>query len=381
MSSTDQREQLAVALRTVVLAPGFKVPPFPAAASRLKRIASDPRSSIGNVAEVVASDPVLAGAILSAANSAIYAGNEEVVSIPRAVNRLGLKATSSIALASGLGQDSLAKGVLFDAKYLAYRRTLSAAFLARELAALGTLDPEECFVASLLRGVGRQVAITALEMIVTKAKPSRPMEVEDWLKIAERHRIDLAKRIVSKWGLPELFSLSLDEEKAPDHPIGIIGRRADELSKSLEDRESFALLSPEDQSLLQKVAHDLPTSLEVMAPPPEVSVRQPEFIAPEPPSHASGSAPAPSCTVTDLRTKNPAKLTCTGVHDLILSTMSSRPFQVGAIVHLRIDREERTLSVWLSVRSVSNEQQEHMVEFSLFSPSKEQREQWSSFFA
>lgn len=379
--SASNREQLAAALEAVVRAEEFRVPAFPVVLLRLQSAVADPHASVGKVAEIVSGDPALVGAVLGAANSAAYRGAEEVTSVPRAVNRLGLKTVSAMAMATSVGKEALKKGVLFDAKYCAWRRTISSAYVAQGLAEKKRLEPDRAFVVSLLGGVGRQVAIGALEKIVGKLKPSRPLEVADWLKIGERHRPELTRAVVKKWGLPAEILRAFDGEEGPKNPWGPLVSRAEELALLLESEEALPNLDPEEGGVLLATTRELPKALETLAPPPEELVPRPDIIASVVPESTSMAPPPPGLVVTDLRVKGQAKLECVAVKDLVFRAESDRLFQCGSMVHLRVRRDERELSLWVSVKASTESRGAHLVDFALFSPSKEVREAWQQMVA
>src|SRR6187402_413192 len=107
-------DQLQKALAEVVARGDFQVPPYPAVALRLQRIFARPNYGIAEVSDAIAGDPALAARVLGAVNSALYRAADDITSLPRAVNRLGARVVSTLALAAGLGATATQAGALFD---------------------------------------------------------------------------------------------------------------------------------------------------------------------------------------------------------------------------------------------------------------------------
>ena len=106
------REALIRALAVVVSQGDFKVPPYPAIALRLQRMLADERSSLNDLAKVVAADPALAATVLAAANAAVGA-SAPITKLDRAVARLGARTVGAIAMASGVSAAAVSRRRVF----------------------------------------------------------------------------------------------------------------------------------------------------------------------------------------------------------------------------------------------------------------------------
>ena len=180
----------------------FVVPPYPAAALRLRRLVNSQNFGLSDVAEAAASDPALAATLLRIANAANYRGTgPAITNLARAVQRLGAKSVASLALTAGISSAALDQGPLVDVKYRVWRRSVTCALCAQKLATLRGIDPEEAFLGGLLYGFGRSVAVGCLERVIPSASmQARPLL--DWLAAVEPHRHVLAKRVAQTWQLP-----------------------------------------------------------------------------------------------------------------------------------------------------------------------------------
>ena len=199
MSNTEAMQH---ALTDVVSRGDFVVPPYPAVAMRLQRLLGREGYGVGEVADVLAADAALATTVLAAANSALLGTGSPITSLSRAVNRLGARTVGSIAVASGVGTVTLALGVLQDVKFRIWRRSMTCALACQKLGSTRGLVPEEAFLAGLLYGFGRAIAVASLEQLLKTHRPPRPLSVTEWLNIAEQHRAALARAIAKTWELP-----------------------------------------------------------------------------------------------------------------------------------------------------------------------------------
>ncbi|HET9958608.1 MAG TPA: HDOD domain-containing protein, partial [Polyangiaceae bacterium] len=73
-----------------------EVCPLPATTQRVLALTASDKSKVAEVASVISTDPALAAAVLSVANSAAYAANK-VDSLDMAVMRLGLRELNNLA--------------------------------------------------------------------------------------------------------------------------------------------------------------------------------------------------------------------------------------------------------------------------------------------
>lgn len=129
---------------------------LPVVALRIMRLVDDPKSSVQEVNDVIASDPALTARVLKIVNSSFYGLSREIGSIDRAVVLLGLNAVKNIAIAASLDKvfrpDQI--GTDFDARDL-WTHSIAVATGARELAIKARhAMPDEAFLAGLMHDIG-----------------------------------------------------------------------------------------------------------------------------------------------------------------------------------------------------------------------------------
>jgi HD-like signal output (HDOD) protein len=167
------------------------------------------------LAELVMREPRLAAKLLGRANSAFYALQSPITSIPHAISYLGINAVRSLALGYLLE-------ATFPSKDPAVRRyserTWAAAMVAGELCALLAVrlrchDPAALAMQAVLSFLG-EIAVPVLapdraDELGQFALPERLAHQQEWLGTSA---IVLGSVLMQEWGLPE--SLVHDVEAA-----------------------------------------------------------------------------------------------------------------------------------------------------------------------
>ncbi len=143
------------------------LPSLPTVALDVLRICQDPSSEIGDLAEGLSRDPILAGRVLQMANSAYYNRGTEVTSLNRAAVMLGLRALKVLALGFTLANELPSQGETggFDLQ-LFWHRSLVNAVAGRSIAAaIRSTKTEEAFLCGLFSQIGK--------LALAKAAPER----------------------------------------------------------------------------------------------------------------------------------------------------------------------------------------------------------------
>jgi diguanylate cyclase (GGDEF)-like protein len=139
-----------------------RLPSIPRVVAKIVEMARSGEVDIQNLASLIASDPALAAKTLQFANSPMYANEQKIENLRRAIVLLGLDTTVNLALSFSL-TSSLKEQSQSGLHYpLLWRRSLIAAAAARELGRItGERAVEELFLAGLLQDIG-MIAIDRL---------------------------------------------------------------------------------------------------------------------------------------------------------------------------------------------------------------------------
>jgi HD-like signal output (HDOD) protein len=371
---------LRAALSEIVTKGDFQVPPYPAVALRLQRIFARENYGVGEIAETVAADPALAARILGLANSALYRATDEITTVPRAVNRLGARVVSTLAVAAGLGTSATQAGALFDVKYRVWRRSITTALACQKLAPLRALDANQAFLVGLIHGFGRSVAVAALEALLAKERAVTPLQLMQWLAVAEEQRAGLALAVAERWQLPSEILAALKPEAAST-PMGALVTEAERVATMLESSWRPEASSPAEAKALEELIAGLPAALDALAAvPPPAPKRAPSAVVAEDHALAGESRHCP-LPVADCRKKGAAALTALALTPTGIELTSSLPLQEGSMIRLALGADANRFETWFNVLLSVPAGAGYRVEAELFSPPREIKERWAALHA
>jgi len=140
------------------------LPSFPEVAVRVRRILSDPKSSVEQVVRVVGSEPALAARLMRISNSAsLNRTGKPVTDLRTAINRIGYNmvrsASISFAMAQIRNSNKLA-GLEHYLEDLWQRSTLVAAFAYVLARTCTRVNPDEAMLAGMMHGIGKLYVLT-----------------------------------------------------------------------------------------------------------------------------------------------------------------------------------------------------------------------------
>jgi HD-like signal output (HDOD) protein len=192
----DLATQLVEQLRTTEV----RVPPYPAVASSLDRIAGEPRTTVTEVAAIVATDAALAATVLRHAASAARVSNAPAT-LEAAIWKLGVDELTRIVLASSVGAAATTAGPLGMLRRDQWRRSLLSAMFCKELAGRRGVAPDQAFLAGLLHDFGAIVVVACLESLGLARLPVMPEA--SWRRLVEDLHLEFGMVVVARWKLPE----------------------------------------------------------------------------------------------------------------------------------------------------------------------------------
>ncbi|MEX2482781.1 MAG: HDOD domain-containing protein [Gammaproteobacteria bacterium] len=235
MNSTAVATPLAPSA-TALVAGMIDLVPLPQAYVRMREAVSNPASDLRQIAEIVKSDPALAGRVLRLVNSAYIGLMTPIDSIDHAVRVLGMRQIHDMALATtAVGSLRALRGDLIDLVDF-WRTSIYCAGAAREFAVhCGLPTPERLFVVGLLHSIGNLVM--AHELPETYAA-CRSTASERGLPYAHVQRelfgfdyAEVSAELLRQWNLPAGLIL----------PIALHTRAIDAVAR--DERIDAAILS------------------------------------------------------------------------------------------------------------------------------------------
>jgi HD-like signal output (HDOD) protein len=140
------------------------LPSFPEIAIRVRRVLSDPKSSVEQVVRVVGSEPALAARLLRISNSAsLNRSGRAVTDLRTAINRIGYNMVRSASISFSMAQirkSNKLAGLEHHLNDLWQRSTVVAAFayvLARNYT---KVNPDEAMLTGMMHGIGKLYVLT-----------------------------------------------------------------------------------------------------------------------------------------------------------------------------------------------------------------------------
>ena len=141
------------------------LPPLPAVAAEVSSLLGDADVGAAALAELIQSDPGLAGEIIRVSNSAAYAPRTPIVSLQQAISWLGITEIEQIVYAICVhGEVFTAPGYEDEIERL-WHESLAAGLWCKELARLKRRNVETAYLGGLLHRVGRAAVIRVLSTI------------------------------------------------------------------------------------------------------------------------------------------------------------------------------------------------------------------------
>jgi HD-like signal output (HDOD) protein len=229
LTNTPLQSQSAAAfdfvrtLATELSSGNVDLPSFPEIAIRVRRVLSDPKSSVEQVVRVVGSEPALAARLLRIANSAsLNRSGRTVTDLRAAINRLGYNMVRSASISFSMAQirhSNKLSGLAHHLNDLWERSTAVAAFayvLARNCT---KVNPDEAMLTGMMHGIGKLYVLTRVidhpELFASNTMLNQI--------IGEWHA-SIGKAILENWKFPESMAqavgdqtdFSRTEEGAPD---------------------------------------------------------------------------------------------------------------------------------------------------------------------
>ncbi|MBL8863112.1 MAG: HDOD domain-containing protein [Planctomycetes bacterium] len=174
------------------------LPALPEAAARVIALCDDGEADARAVEGALERDPALATRVLKTANSALYGASEPVVSLRRAVSRLGLSSVRSLALSASL------QSRIFDVPGRAstvqevWAHCSVAGLYAREIARSMRKNVEAAFLCGLIHDVGRPIVLNAA---LRMPRDRGELTAEQLEHVVDRHHARLGARLAASWGL------------------------------------------------------------------------------------------------------------------------------------------------------------------------------------
>ncbi|PXX88967.1 signal transduction protein [Marinobacter vulgaris] len=233
-SPEQDRDQLHSAIRRFTtlriqqrLEDTLELPPLPETAQRIIHLRVNPNAVMGDLVDVVESDPSLAAQVVSWASSSFYAAAGQVRSVHDAVSRiLGFDLVMNLAMGLSLGR-ALKQPQDHPEGYVDYWQ--QAIWQAQSAGILASMMPRGerpvfglAYLSGLLHNFGYLVLAQVFPphfKLVCRALEANPhMDsslIEHYLLGVTREQI--AAELMQNWGMPDEVCMAIRNQKNPDY--------------------------------------------------------------------------------------------------------------------------------------------------------------------
>jgi len=188
------------------------LPSFPEIAVRVRRILSDPNSSVDQVVRVVGSEPALTARLLRIANSAsLNRSGKPVNDLRTAINRIGhnMVRSASISFAMAQIRKSNKLAGLEDQLKQLWRESTAVAALSFVLARTCTrVNPDEALLVGMMHGIGKLYVLTR-----AVAHPELFTSGGMIEQIVGEWHASIGKAILENWEFPESMAQAVGEQE------------------------------------------------------------------------------------------------------------------------------------------------------------------------
>jgi len=182
-------------------------------ALEIMRLCKDESSSLGDVANVVETDPALASELLKYANSAMMSPGSRVASIQKATVKLGMQTVKNLALCFSLLSQNK-NGVCQEFDYQSFwSKSLARGVAARSLSqGVNRIDPDELFTCGLLAHMGCLALASlfpkAYELVLSEELDNEALLWREHEQFGIDHK-KLGGELFHSWGLPTHFIIAV----------------------------------------------------------------------------------------------------------------------------------------------------------------------------
>jgi HD-like signal output (HDOD) protein len=239
------------------------LPSFPEVAVRVRRVLSDPKSSVDQVVRVVGSEPALAARLMRIANSASLNRSGKVITELRtAISRIGYNMVRSASISFAMAQIRNSNKLAGLEHYLqdVWQRSTRVAAFGYVLAKACTrsrINPDEAMLTGMMHSIGKLYVLTRAAEHPELFANSAVLD-----EIVEQWHPSIGKAILENWEFSEAMAQAVGDQEELD-------RTGPEVA-DLSDIIAVAVLMTrhgEDLPALEADLKDLPAALRLELTP------------------------------------------------------------------------------------------------------------------
>jgi HD-like signal output (HDOD) protein len=376
----------------------LRIPPYPAAAVRLRRVIARGDYGVGELERIAGEDQTLAATLLRYANSAVYRRVTPTTTLGAAIMRIGASEVARISLALSVGGFAVESGVLAAVRHRAWRQSLVAALCCRALAYWRQTDAEEAYVCGLLHDFGRVVAVAGFEDIMARTQDKRVLSEACWADAAEQVHTKIGLLTAQRWNLSPLLCSVIANHHAPERSgphrtmvdiVAVADKLVDALEKephpTTSDLMKAAPVRADEAEYMVTILSTVAASVSAIdettePPPPVVATPIPSQVS-RPPSALAPPHKPIELNVGLLRSSG--NIPCRGTYlsrDGI-AFVGRIKIRENSMIRLAVETPKQPLDVWAVVARCEPEGDNSRIEARLFAVAPDLQAAWARLFA
>ena len=231
-----------------------EIPPLPDTMFKVHRYLNDENSSVSEIITILETNQVLTGTLLKVANSAFYSLANPAKNVQQALVYLGFKTVEAIVVAQTLNSLFIKNR---EAVRQVLRESFGCALLAKKIAGLIEINPDDAFICGLLHSIGQTLLLNLA------GDYDLPRDMAEQLARDEHQEVGVL--LAEEWNLPEVVVETIKNLKTPQQSKHygalvetVVLARAiflepDRVSEQLEHHQNLALPREEIASLADLV--------------------------------------------------------------------------------------------------------------------------------
>ena len=204
-------QEVSKEIIALIKADQLVLPTLPEVALRVRDVAEDPESSLGDIEKVIGSDAALSARIVKVANSPIFRAAQEIKDMKMALGRLGMAYTANIAVGLAMEQMFQATSSIVDTRMRqVWQSSSEIAGVCHILCKHRTkLRPDQATLGGLVYQIGKLPILSFAEEHPSLLKDSLSLD-----RVIKTIHPVIGRAILRRWDFPkELQSIPVDHLK------------------------------------------------------------------------------------------------------------------------------------------------------------------------
>ncbi len=246
-----------------------RIPAFPPVVLRVLDLLSNDSTPMPELVREVTADATLSAQVLRLANSPLFGFKSQIDTVQHAMAVLGLARIQSLVMTVATS-NYMRAALRTDALVKCWRHSLAVAFISRELARGGGLQPDGAYTQGLLHDIGRLGLLVGYPDEYNELLAQADRDSVSLLDLEQRRfgmdHCEVGRILTGQWGLPEEFCVVTGRHHDPPQGGPFDMLRIVHLSCRLADSLGFCAVAPLKPIAFEEFQALLPPSVRERVP-------------------------------------------------------------------------------------------------------------------